>query len=400
MKKACFAIALFLALFLVACGHTATETTATTESETATVPFVTEEKQAENSLIDASALTLYYRSETDLVLVRFSQDAMLSTKELDFLKSDVCAYLQGIVGQTFELSDTIKEISAVQPDGYLIYLDMQSLYRTDSFVSITFEGILNLKTAAHPIHLFYSANLDPTTGEKILFSDRFVVEEALYQAIEAVGNREFKILCGESWDPEKISFSALCPQEKFLTTLQENTSHGEVCFYETEDFVGFSFSVPFVMGNHWEVELPRSSFESTQDGLRYASESVQRPMSEEIDRAYREEIQRVNEVGNISEMVQVEMKYGDIWMEELKIQCEKFASMLTEERKQQFLVTNRQWIDVLEEEFNIIIDTYVETTGMGPIFQLDAMSQRREFFRERVLYIESLYEAFSIGAEE
>lgn len=400
MKKACFAIALFLALFLVACGHTATETTATTESEPATVPFVTEEKQAENSLIDASALTLYYRSETDLVLVRFSQDAMLSTKELDFLKSDVCAYLQGIVGQTFELSDTIKEISAVQPDGYLIYLDMQSLYRTDSFVSITFEGILNLKTAAYPIHLFYSANLDPTTGEKILFSDRFVVEEALYQAIEAIGNREFKILCGESWDPEKISVSALCPQEKFLTTLQENTSHGEVCFYETEDFVGFSFSVPFVMGNHWEVELPRSSFESTQEGLRYASESVQRPMSEEIDRAYREEIQRANEVGNISEMVQVEMKYGDIWMEELKIQCEKFASMLTEERKQQFLVTNRQWIDVLEEEFNIIIDTYVETTGMGPIFQLDAMSQRREFFRERVLYIESLYEAFSIGAEE
>ncbi len=168
----------------------------------------------------------------------------------------VVGYLQNQSGIRFDLerSDTDPNVNI---DGaysdYSIQMDGRITYESEELISMVFEGMLNRRNSAHPTHLFFSLNVDKTTGKQTFVKDRYVLNDALYDAFlnyaaEALGTEV----------SDKVEISELCPKDSFLTGLQNESLY---YVYFTVDAVGISCPVPHVIGDHFEVEIPYAVLE-------------------------------------------------------------------------------------------------------------------------------------------
>ena len=70
---------------------------------------------------------------------------------------------------------------------------------TDELLSIVFEGQTYSRDAAYPLSLMFTMNLNPKTGEYIRFSDRYVVDKPLYDAVAARATELLTEASGGEW---------------------------------------------------------------------------------------------------------------------------------------------------------------------------------------------------------
>lgn len=136
--------------------------------------------------------------------------------------------------------------------GYYVNIEGSVSKKSDEIVSITFKGMYNYKSAAHPNHMFFAVNIDPLTGEVVAFEDKYTVNEELYTVFVKYAQEKIDSLAGA---PGAISVeNDLCSEDKFI-------SGNGIYVYFTIDSIGISYEVPHVMGDHQEVEIPLTELE-------------------------------------------------------------------------------------------------------------------------------------------
>lgn len=166
--------------------------------------------------------------------------------------------LYEISGENFKLINSERAIKNNNQNytDYYITIESKTSYASDDIISIVFRGFLNKKSAAHPMHLFFALNFDPRTMSVVDFSSRHIIDDALYNEFVKQGEKEILDKTGGIWPEGWDSFSEmLCSKETFFDGL--NGKNSEIEWYYTENGIGFSYSVPFALGNHREVELRR-----------------------------------------------------------------------------------------------------------------------------------------------
>ena len=152
---------------------------------------------------------------------------------------------------------TDKELYEGDYSNYALCLDYSVTSLTDDVISVAFDGMINLKSSAHPTHLFFAVNIDPKNNTLIRFDDRYVIDDALYDTFAEYAQKDLMEL-GHSdvWPEGWGTFSDMfCSKETFLNIM---TSTNVFYFYFTKEGVGISYPVAHSMGDHIEVVLPYS----------------------------------------------------------------------------------------------------------------------------------------------
>ena len=186
----------------------------------------------------------------EIVVLEDEQNAKLEQAQTDALKK----YIYELTRGEFELAlcerDTVKGKDFLSMS---LDLDAELKLMDDNVISIVYAGELTDKSAPHPTHLFYSLNLDADTLEPIVFSEAYIVDKLLYDVFAENSDEAMTAKWGESYAAELGTFAdVVCSEEDFISGIAD----GSICHYYTEDKVGLSFSLPFVLGGHIEVEVP------------------------------------------------------------------------------------------------------------------------------------------------
>lgn len=175
---------------------------------------------------------------------------LIKSRIIDFLSADWA------LKTTPTLSDRIEDIIKSDYSEYLVDLTCRYACKSDEVHSIIFEGLINYKTAAYPTNAFFTVNFDPETGKDVSFTDNYTVNEEMYDifvesSIESITNRS-----GGEYPEEFNNFSqTLCSFEKF------SGEYATMWYYYTDEAVGMSYSVPHVLGDHFETEISYEKLE-------------------------------------------------------------------------------------------------------------------------------------------
>lgn len=138
---------------------------------------------------------------------------------------------------------------------YNAKINSQYTFCDEGLASIVFEGMINYKSAAHPIHVFFTLNYDPKTNQQVNFLDLYDIDDGVHSRILQAVEEKISSEGGEDLVLIRDYVTNLYPtKEAILKGLSES---GEVYAYFTETGVGISLQVPFVLGGHIEVELPQ-----------------------------------------------------------------------------------------------------------------------------------------------
>ncbi|PWV98551.1 uncharacterized protein DUF4163 [Paenibacillus cellulosilyticus] len=128
----------------------------------------------------------------------------------------------------------------------------------DKILSIQYTGYANSKGAAHPNNLYFTTNIDMTTGMKMLLKDTVKVDESFVQLL-----RKGKYIPADpSVDLSKEAANELnnWSDAEMVTYMKQADDIGignvlNVFTYRTEDALGISISVPHALGDHVEFEI-------------------------------------------------------------------------------------------------------------------------------------------------
>lgn len=135
-----------------------------------------------------------------------------------------------------------------------LFLEYRITCQREDLLSIVFEGLYNDRTAAHPMHLFFTLNIEPQSGETITFSDRYAIDDALYETFAACAERDITENAGGTWPEGWGTFSdTICDKDSFLNGMRTSL---DFSVFFTEEGVGISYPVPYALGDHMEVILP------------------------------------------------------------------------------------------------------------------------------------------------
>lgn len=198
---------------------------------------------------------LVEENEENIISIKLPTDYAFNDAQNEFIADFVLSKICDISGKTFELtkSETAVEYNQNYSE-YYIDVESKTTYISDNIISIVFTGLYNKKSAAHPINLFFALNFDPKTMNIVQFSSIHTIDDSLYNEFVKQGEKEILDKTGGIWPEGWESFSeTLCSKETFFDGLKGKNS--EIEWYYTENGIAFSYSVPFALGNHREVEL-------------------------------------------------------------------------------------------------------------------------------------------------
>lgn len=143
-------------------------------------------------------------------------------------------------------------------NAYCIDLDYQIAYNTPQQISIVFEGTSNCKTAAHPLHIMFTLNIDPVHGERCLFSDSYPIDSTTYGVFAQYAEEEIREQADPEWLQTWEGFAeTICDQEAFFAGM---TTETDFCHYRTDDYVVIVYPVSHALGDYMTVYIPPSAF--------------------------------------------------------------------------------------------------------------------------------------------
>lgn len=223
----------------------------------------TKNEQQGTADLDYATGYLYELSESNVICVSYPillADGADRSNEMisDFVREEI----NRLCFQVCELTEA-EELPADFPSekmyetdysNYALRVDYRVTLCTDDVLSIVFEGMINGRTAAHPIQLLFTLNLDPNNGQIVRFEDRFAIDDVLYATFVEYAQKEVAERAGGKWPESLGEFSEkICSKEKLLNGI---VSSYEFHIFFTADGVGISYPVAHALGDHWEAILP------------------------------------------------------------------------------------------------------------------------------------------------
>lgn len=112
------------------------------------------------------------------------------------------------------------------------------------FLSIVFEGMCNLRTAAHPEHIFIAKTFNLQRQQEVKPTDICKIDIPFSE-------KAYTAFCENTSVSER--FQTIYPDvDTLLTALQSDNAQ----IYFTQTCVGISIPVPYAIGSHMETEVP------------------------------------------------------------------------------------------------------------------------------------------------
>lgn len=120
-----------------------------------------------------------------------------------------------------------------------------TITRNDSdYLSITFEGLYNYKSSAHPIHYFDALIIDVKQCKKISLSDLYVIDSNLIQLVQQEAYYQLE---------EKIKGEYI---DQYIEIIGKSLANSnDIVVFFTEESIGISIDVIYALGDHCEVMI-------------------------------------------------------------------------------------------------------------------------------------------------
>lgn len=138
--------------------------------------------------------------------------------------------------------------------GEYLELTAELAYLSEDVVSVTFTGFHNVRSAAHPEHLFFSLNFSLSTAQQLYFRDLYRIDHSLYDAFAESATEDLLAHMNGQWPASWGSFrESICTWDSFQKglTLEEGFS-----WYYTPDGIRISYPTVFALSGQSHVLLP------------------------------------------------------------------------------------------------------------------------------------------------
>ena len=137
-------------------------------------------------------------------------------------------------------------------------VDYHLTFNNDDWLSISFNGSGNVKTAAHPNDILQTMNINLKDGYEIKLTDIYNVNADFVRVFRNEFSSQVKtrlaVIMGFSPADTDSAASYLDQYDDQTLTKYLSNSY---C-YMTNDKIGISFEMPHAIGDHFETEIPYS----------------------------------------------------------------------------------------------------------------------------------------------
>lgn len=221
-----------------------------------------EEKEQSSIMTNDEYKVEYLIESTDKNLISVAVPVMDTDAANTAISDFIDEYFANLGLPEFDTarSETDIDTDTTEYSEYLIDINCRVVESQSSVVSIIFEGLLNCKTAAHPVNLFTALNLNIETNERVYFKDRFSLNRDTYNTFAEYAQNDLKEAASEEFLDVADSFcEKICGYEAFIAGMET-----EVDFhtYFTKDAVGISYPVSHSMGDYIVVQIPNEAFDN------------------------------------------------------------------------------------------------------------------------------------------
>ncbi|KGR79176.1 PdaC/SigV domain-containing protein [Ureibacillus manganicus] len=126
--------------------------------------------------------------------------------------------------------------------------------KNNQILSIAYNSYNNISPSAHPYNLFFTTNIDLTTGKQLFLSD--FVSKIDKDFIRLLKNAKYVGDLGDDFDPQikELAFGQYSSDEDLILALTNNKENG-IYVYVIENALGISMPVAHVAGDHAEFEI-------------------------------------------------------------------------------------------------------------------------------------------------
>ena len=258
MRYFCILLCAALLLSLCACTAAPQPTDAPTDPPTQAEPVTESPTQPETTGDEFPTAVLSEYSKEVYVRVTYPilPSATANAAIEAFANEMIAQYCPEADAVTLE-TEAPEHPPEAQDSARSLELSGRVTFQSDELVCVVLEGLHNVRTAAHPNHLFSTRNFDPQTGETLPFAGRYVIDEALYEAFAASAEAVLTEQAGGTWPEGWASFAEMfCDKDAFIAGL---TVEEEYHVLYTGDGLYISFPVPFALGGHMEIPIPDSA---------------------------------------------------------------------------------------------------------------------------------------------
>ena len=179
--------------------------------------------------------------------------------ESDTINKRIQSYIAERLRSDYNFEETLT-LSAVDIEADIqgdysdcfVNVDCEITCKTEEVISVIFKVIFNRKGSAHPINGFFSLNFDPTTEERIVFGDRYIVDDALYAVFSEYAYGSLAQKADAQW-LNGVDISDLCSKPRFLQGIAKEQD----CYtYYTQSGIGIAYPVPHAVGDYQITEIP------------------------------------------------------------------------------------------------------------------------------------------------
>lgn len=221
---------------------------------------ITSNEKSHTTPNNDNSIYLIENTTQNLISISIPLNNKFNEETIDFIKTFIENKIFTSFNKKFDLvlsKDDILDKKQEYSD-YYIEIDSEISFISNELVSIVFNGLFNKKSAAHPIHCFFSLNFNPVNYKIISFSDNYIINKDLYSAFSKIAEKDLLNRCNGKWPDEWKSFSEeFCSEEYFLKSMQNE----DFDYFYTSKGIGISYPVTFSLGNHIEVIIPQSNLE-------------------------------------------------------------------------------------------------------------------------------------------
>ncbi len=156
--------------------------------------------------------------------------------------------------------EALSILDAYEDTGHLsLEVEYKITLQSPDVFSVQFFGMGNVEGTAHPLNLFYTANIDMYNGSKLRLKDltkidKHLINEFKRYKVKDPKNNEASVKALQ-YILETYSDKDLMEYFEQADTLSANENPASVFSYLTEEALGISIGVPHVFGDHVEAEL-------------------------------------------------------------------------------------------------------------------------------------------------
>lgn len=190
-------------------------------------------------------------------------------------------YVDGLsdINKQKKINEIIKDEALVvfndcyggKADDLSLEINYTITWESKNLLSIQYYGYSFCKGAAHTLHLLYSVNLDMHKGCKLMLKDIINIDKNFvntYKNYEIADPDKNQIEVGAfNYILDSYSTDDLLSSFNGADTSFNESEH--VFSYFTDDALGISINVPYVAGDHLEIEL---KYEDIKDNINYENE--------------------------------------------------------------------------------------------------------------------------------